>query len=54
MKPFFYYVYMLIWDVFVWGGACYLIVAHGWSKWFLVLALAITMTSSTPSVAKKP
>lgn len=38
------YVYTFCWDAFVWGGFAYLVTACGWSPWWAVLALGITVT----------
>lgn len=41
------YIGMLAFDLAVVGGAAYLIEAHGWSLWTMVLAL-ILATGSNP------
>lgn len=38
-------IYMLLWDVFAWTGTIWLIVEHGWSKWFIVLTILLTLSS---------
>lgn len=41
------YAYVFLWDAFVWAGWAYLVTVHGWSPWWVFLALAMTMTTAT-------
>lgn len=31
-----YLIYIIFWETLVFGGTTYLIVAHGWSPWWLL------------------
>lgn len=42
MKYFAYFLYVIVWEVFVWGGTVYLIVNYDWSKWWLLYALLLS------------
>ena len=39
--------YTLVWDIFFWSGFSFLIYWHGASKWWYLLALLMTLNTTT-------
>jgi len=52
MNFFAYFFYIITWEVMVWAGTVYLIVGHGWSKWFLLLAFLLSVMAYKPPYYK--
>lgn len=54
MKYIAYFLYVIVWEVFLWAGTVYLIVIYDWSKWWFLLTLALSFSTYRLQEVRSP
>ena len=44
-----YTIYILSWELLCWVGCAYLVIYHGWSAWWFVLAFYLSCSAYKPA-----